>query len=254
MIDAHTHLDVRSFEDLEKMALCGIKTVITCAHDPYKMSTPEVCLDHWDRLVNLEPRRGKMAGIDVKVALGIHPMGYPKDWRTLIKKLPEFFENEYVVAIGETGLHYLKDDEKDLLKEQLYLAKDYDMPIIIHTPEKNKKDALIEILNLLDEVNIRDSLVMIDHINKETVNLIKKDIYVGLTVQYPMKIDYKEASEIIKNYDKKFILSSDLGSLRADVYAIPRTKLYMEKMGISNNKIMDSINNNALKFYKLDKN
>ena len=251
MIDAHTHLDVRSFEDLEKMALSGIETIITCAHDPYKMSVPEVYLDHWDRLINLEVKRGKMAGVEVKVALGVHPMGYPKNWEVLIKKLPEFFDNENVVAIGETGLHYLTEDEKNLLREQLYLAKDYNMPIIVHTPEKNKKEALIEILKILDEVKIKDSLVMIDHINKETVDLIDRDVYVGLTVQPPLKISHEEAAEIIKSHDKKFILSSDLGSLRADVYALPRTKLYMKKIGVDEDKIIASTYKNAKEFYGL---
>ncbi|AEF95651.1 TatD-related deoxyribonuclease [Methanotorris igneus Kol 5] len=251
MIDAHTHLDVRSFEDLEKMALSGIETIITCSHDPYKMSVPEVYLDHWDRLINLEVKRGKMAGVEVKVALGVHPMGYPKNWEILIKKLPEFLENENVVAIGETGLHYLTEDEKNLLREQLILAKDYNMPIIVHTPEKNKKEALIEILKILDEVKIKDDLVMIDHINKETVDLIDRDVYVGLTVQPSMKISHEEAAEIIKNYDKKFILSSDLGSLKADIYALPRTKLYMKKIGVEEEKIINSIYKNAKEFYRL---
>ncbi|CAB3287503.1 TatD-related deoxyribonuclease [Methanocaldococcus lauensis] len=251
MIDAHTHLDVRSFEDLEKMALCGIETIITCAHDPYKMSSPDVYLDHWDRLINLEVKRGKMAGVSVKVAVGVHPMGYPKNWMPLIKKLPEFLENENVVAIGETGLHYLTEDEKNLLREQLILAKDYKMPIIIHTPEKNKKEALIEILKILDEVKIKDDLVMIDHINKETVELIDRDVFVGLTVQPSMKLSHEEAAEIIKDYDKKFILSSDLGSLKADIYALPRTKLYMKKISVDEKKIINSTFKNAKEFYRL---
>ncbi|ENN96287.1 TatD-related deoxyribonuclease [Methanocaldococcus villosus KIN24-T80] len=251
MIDAHTHLDVRSFEDLEKMALSGIEVIITCSHNPYKMSTPEVYLDHWDRLINLEVKRGEMAGVEVKVALGIHPMGYPKNWKILIKELPKFLDNENVVAIGEAGLHYLTEDEKNLLREQLILAKDYDMPIILHTPEKNKREALLEILKILDEIKIKDNLVMIDHINKETVNLIDKNIYIGLTVQPSMKITHKEAAEIIKDYNKNFILSSDLGSLKSDIYALPRTKLYMKKIDVEEKKIVDATYRNAKKFYRL---
>ncbi len=49
-----------------------------------------------------------------------------------------------------------------------------------HTPEKNKKEALIEILKILDDVKIKDNLVMIDHINKETVDLIDRDVYIGV--------------------------------------------------------------------------
>ncbi|WP_456472975.1 TatD family hydrolase, partial [Methanocaldococcus sp.] len=176
---------------------------------------------------------------------------YPKNWDILIKKLPEFLDNENVVAIGETGLHYLTEDEKNLLREQLILAKDYKMPIIIHTPEKNKKEALIEILKILDEVKIKDDLVMIDHINKETVELIDKDVFVGLTVQPSMKLSHEEAAEIIKDYDKKFILSSDLGSLKSDIYALPRTKLYMKKISVDEKKIINSTFKNAKEFYRL---
>ena len=32
-IDAHAHTDVRSFEDLELMAIAGIEKVVTHAHD-----------------------------------------------------------------------------------------------------------------------------------------------------------------------------------------------------------------------------
>jgi len=251
VIDAHTHLDVRSFEDLEKMALCGIEKIITCAHDPYRMSTPEVYFDHWDRLIKMETKRGSLAGIDVKVALGVHPMGYPKEWPTLIKNLPKYLDNENVVAIGETGLHYLNEDEKDLLREQLYVAIDYNMPIVIHTPEKNKREALVEILKILKEVNIREDLVMIDHINKDTIDLVMDiDVYVGLTV-HPMKISPMEALEIIKNHNKRFILSSDLGSLKSDIYALPKTKLLMKNNNIRDDKIRDILYKNPKEFYRL---
>ena len=250
MIDAHTHLDVRSFEDLEKMALCGMEMVITCAHDPYRMSVPEVYLDHLERLIMMETKRGSMAGIDVKVTIGVHPMGYPKEWHRLIEEMPRYLEDKNVVGIGETGLHYLRNDEKDLLREQLKLAMEYSMPIVTHTPEKNKGEALQEILKILKEVEIEEDLVMIDHINRDTVDLIDMDVYVGLTVQ-PMKISPEEAVEIVENYDKKFILSSDLGSLKSDIYALPRTRLLMKKRGLESKKIVESTYKNAKDFYRL---
>jgi len=250
MIDAHVHLDVRSFEDLEKMALAGIEKVVTCAHNPYRMSVPEVYLDHWERLIEVETDRGTMAGVEVKVTVGIHPMGYPKDWRKLIEMMPRYLENRDVVGIGEAGLHYLRKEEKDLLKEQLKVAMEYSMPVVIHTPERNKERALKEILEILKEVKIEEDLVMIDHINRDTVDLIDMDVYVGLTVQ-PMKISPEEAVEIVERYDKRFILSSDLGSLKSDIYALPRTRLLMKRRGIERKKIVESTYRNARDFYRL---
>ena len=250
MIDAHVHLDVRSFEDLEKMALAGIEKVVTCAHNPYRMSAPEVYLDHWERLIEVETERGAMAGVEVKVTVGIHPMGYPQDWRRLIEMMPRYLENRDVVGIGEVGLHYLREEEKDLLKEQLKVAMEYSMPVVIHTPERNKERALKEILEILKEVKIEEDLVMIDHINRDTVDLIDMDVYVGLTVQ-PMKISPEEAVEIVEKYDKRFILSSDLGSLKSDIYALPRTRLLMRREGLERKKILESTYRNARDFYRL---
>ena len=250
MIDAHTHLDVRSFEDLEKMALCGIGKVITCAHDPYRMSVPEVYLDHWERLIEMETKRGSMAGIDVKVAIGVHPMGYPREWHRLIERMAEYLEDKNVVGIGETGLHYLKRDEINLLKEQLKLAMEYNIPIVIHTPERNKGKALEEILKILKEMEVEEDLVMIDHINRDTVDLIDMEVYVGLTV-HPMKISPEETVELVEKYDKRFILSSDLGSLKSDIYALPKTRLLMKKYGIENRKIVETTYRNAKDFYRL---
>ena len=124
------------------------------------------------------------------------------------------------------------------------------MPIVIHTPEKNKGEVLQEILKILKEVEIEEDLVMIDHIDRDTVDLIDMDVYVGLTVQ-PMKISPEEAVEIVENYDKKFILSSDLGSLKSDIYALPRTRLLMKKRGLESKKIVESTYKNAKDFYRL---
>ncbi|ADG13739.1 TatD-related deoxyribonuclease [Methanocaldococcus infernus ME] len=248
MIDAHTHLDVRSYEDIEKMAIAGIEYIVTLAHDPYKMISPEVYLDHWDRIVNFEVKRGEMAGVNVLPGIGIHPMGYPKDWKILIKKIPEYIDK--IVCIGETGLHYLKGEE-ELLKEQLILAKEYEKPIVIHTPEKNKKEALLRILDILNEVRIDESLVLIDHINRETIDLIDRDVYVGLSIQPAFKLSVKEACEIVRDYDKKFILSSDLGSLKSDIYALPKAKLEMKRMNLEKRKIEESLYKNAKKFYRI---
>ena len=91
---------------------------------------------------------------------------------------------------------------------------------------------------------------MVDHINRDTLDLVDMDVYVGLTIQ-PMKINPEEAVEIVENYDKRFILSSDLGSLKSDIYALPRTRLLMKKKGIENRKIAEVTYKNAKDFYRL---
>ena len=51
MIDAHIHADCRPYEDFELMMLAGIESAITLAHDPMRMSTSAVVLDHFYRIL-----------------------------------------------------------------------------------------------------------------------------------------------------------------------------------------------------------
>ncbi|MFX1519481.1 MAG: hypothetical protein ACFFCD_06140 [Promethearchaeota archaeon] len=91
-IDAHLHTDVRSFEDLELMALAGIKAV-TFAHDVYKMSTADVYTDHYDRLLRTETKRADLAGLELYVGLGIHPAAIPHEYEDLLGILPKMLQS-----------------------------------------------------------------------------------------------------------------------------------------------------------------
>ena len=74
MIDTHMHADSRSSEDFEKMFIGGIDTAITCSFYPYTINdNPEILLNHLNRILNFEPKRAGEYGLDLKVALGIHP-------------------------------------------------------------------------------------------------------------------------------------------------------------------------------------
>ena len=73
MIDTHTHCDSRSSEDFEKMYVSGIDTAITCAFYPYKLMNETVYLNHLERILKYDTKRAAEYGLDLKVALGIHP-------------------------------------------------------------------------------------------------------------------------------------------------------------------------------------
>lgn len=73
MIDTHMHGDSRSSEDFGEMYLSGIDTAITCAFYPYKLNNESTLLNHLERILNYDTKRAKEYGLDLKVALGIHP-------------------------------------------------------------------------------------------------------------------------------------------------------------------------------------
>jgi TatD DNase family protein len=72
----------------------------------------------------------------VYAAVGLHPI-YAKD-KFQHEKFKELTRSEKVVAIGEIGLDYkeeyvsFKEKQKEVLKEQINLAKELNLPIIFH--------------------------------------------------------------------------------------------------------------------------
>lgn len=252
-IDAHIHSDVRSYEDFVSMADAGIGKAVTCAHDVYRMSTKEVYFDHYDRLLRVETKRAREAGLELFVALGVHPEAIPLDVDNLLEELPEVLDNEYVVAIGETGLDKITEIEINVLKAQMDLSIEKDFPIIVHTPRKEKSRAIDEILNLINKTGIDTSTVLIDHLTTETVPLVMDSgVYMGLSIQPPSKIDTMEAASIVRDYGpSRFMVSSDMSSKKSDPLALQRTALELKKIGISKDWICKVCHDNAATFFKI---
>ena len=183
MIDAHIHADTRPYEDFEKMAVAGVKKAISCAHDPMRMSTSDVVLDHIHRIIENDTQRAGKNGLKLYSAIGIHPRSISSDYVVILDKLPELLDNENVVAIGEIGLENGSELEIRVFKKQLQLAQDLDMKVIVHTPRTNKRE-ITEITASLIEDNIDTSLVQIDHVDASIIErVLEFDGLLGLTVQ-----------------------------------------------------------------------
>lgn len=130
MIDTHAHLNFKAFdkdrEEVIKRTLEGGISIINVGSD-YKTSVLAVELQ----------RPGVFSSV------GLHPIHIDKEdfegYKELAKK---------AVAIGETGLDYLyKTDEqkqKDIFLKHIELAKELDLPLIIHC--RKAHDDMLEIL------------------------------------------------------------------------------------------------------------
>ncbi|MDI3484108.1 MAG: uncharacterized protein PWQ74_695 [Methanobacteriaceae archaeon] len=251
MIDAHIHADTRPYEDFEKMAIAGINKTITCAHDPLPMKVSTVTFEHIQRLLEVDAQRAKENGIKLYVAAGIHPRSIPRDYNKVIKDLPQILEDKRVVAIGEIGIEKGTQLEIKVLKEQLKLADELKIPVIIHTPRKNKKKITRILLQILED-NIDTSKLLIDHVNTEIIKeVIDQESMLGLTIQ-PGKMTPFEAVMIMREYGvDKFILNSDMSSAPSDPLSVPKTVHKMRLEGFSDLETLRVSSKNAEKFFKI---
>ena len=140
MIDAHVHADTRPYEDFEKMAVAGVDKAVSCAHDPMKMSTSDVVLDHIHRIMENDTKRAANNGLNLYSAIGVHPRSISPDYKIVLDKLPEMLKYKNVVAIGEIGLETGSKLEIEVFKKQLHLAQDMNMKVIVHTPRTTEDD------------------------------------------------------------------------------------------------------------------
>jgi predicted metal-dependent TIM-barrel fold hydrolase len=240
MIDTHMHADTRPYEDFEAMSLAGITDILTLAHDPMRMSSSIVVADHFERLL-IERERVEKNGIKLHVCLGLHPRIRPNDLDVCLELLESYLKAKKAVAIGETGLESGDAFEIGMLQRQVELAIKYRLPIIVHTPRKNKAAVTRDILGLLSSFSLDRSSVVVDHANAETAKqIVERGYNAGLTVQ-PSKLTPREATEIIKSQDHhKLVLNTDASSNPTDVLGIPRT-VHLMKLEKFNEEVIASV-------------
>lgn len=249
MIDTHIHADARSGEDFNEMYLSGIDAAVTCAFYPYKIDNDTVLLNHLMRILNYDTKRANEHGLELKVALGIHPTNTTVDGEIIYEQLYKWIENEDIIAIGEIGLEDLTEDEYRIFKKQLDIAEETKSNVIIHTPRKNKSEVLDEILDILPQ-HISPEYVVIDHINQNVVDkVISTDYTLGLTVQ-PQKMDKSEAISILNEYGfDKFLLNSDISNKASDPLSVPKTIRELTRQDFDKKEIDKIAFKNAEKFF-----
>ncbi len=132
LIDTHSHLNFSDFDkDREEIIEKCLKNRIWIIN---------VGIDYQTSRKAVEISRKYKQG--VYAAVGLHPLNFKKKFD--YKEYKKLASDSKVVAIGEIGLDYyykpktkrklevFKEGQKELLLKQLKLAKELDLPIILH--------------------------------------------------------------------------------------------------------------------------
>lgn len=130
IFDTHAHYDDEQFdidreELLDSMAAGGIGTIVNAAASP----------ESWDKILELTEKYPFIYGM-----IGVHPDEVGALDEEKFGRMEELLGREKIVAVGEIGLDYYWDKEKhDIQKKwfirQLELAREKNMPVIIHSRE-----------------------------------------------------------------------------------------------------------------------
>jgi len=240
MFDSHTHVDTIRCEDIEMMAVSGIKRLMLCT-GPNGATVHTTLLDYYEQLLTTHSVKVRDRGITPYVALGVHPMSIPKDYEKALNHLPSFFRRESVAAIGEIGIHSGSEIEKTVFEKQVEIAKDHRLPIIVHTPMPQKKQVVRIILNVSKRVGLDPEKIVVDHSSNEvTTEILQAGANIGITLGRDM-ISSEEAYEIVKANPEHVVLGSDANGLRpCDPLAVSKFAWYCRQKGL-NESVMRKI-------------
>src|SRR5438105_8877969 len=251
-VDLHLHAEGVSDADLTTLAYFGLRAAVTCSNDAGALSAADV-RRHWDGLVSLQAARLKAAGVRPLIALAVHPARIP--WHgvdDLLHRLPRYFDDPRVVALGELGLHEGGEREEELLARQLELSLALRKPVIVHTPGQAKLPVTRRLLAVLRESRLPPAPVLVDHVTEETFLLVRAcGHFAGLTLQ-PGLLEPDDAARLLsRNGAEGVVLTSDIGEGASDLLALPRAAEALREAGLSDALARRALSGGPLPFLGL---
>lgn len=192
LFDSHSHLNDEKFdEDRDKIVRevyeSGVTNFITAGYSVSSSKSAVRMAKNYDFIYAI---------------VGVSPNDIPQTedglWKELLEIQTLAQNNKKVVAIGEIGLdYYWNNDNKEIQRkafiEQIKLANELDLPIVIHT-----REAVMDTIQILKENPVKNKGVF--HCCPLNRELVKEALRLGFYISFAGPITFKNsknANEII---------------------------------------------------------
>ena len=254
IIDPHIHMTARTTYDYLVMRDAGVVAVIEPA---FWLGQPRTSVgsfkDYFSSLVGWERFRAAQFGIRHYCTIGLNPKeaNNRELAEAVMELLPLFACKEGVVAIGEIGYDDMTETEDYYFRQQLELAKELDMVVLIHTPHRNKKAGTSRSMDACLEHGLDPARVVIDHNNEETVEeVLERGFWAAFTIYPHTKMGNARMVEVVRQYGcDRIIVDSSADWGISDPLAVPKTAQLMLEQGISEAHVRAVVYENALAAY-----
>lgn len=186
IFDSHAHYDDESFDEdreflLNEIQENGVIGAINCSSSYESVKKTCEIIKKWPFIYG---------------AVGIHPQNADEltdkaleEFRSIIKS------NDKIVAVGEIGLDYYwdenpsKDIQKNAFRNQMKLAKEFNLPVIIHD-----RDAHMDTLQILKEF---PTVIGTVHCFSGSVEFAKECLKLGYYIGITGVVTFKNSKKII---------------------------------------------------------
>lgn len=197
----------------------------------------------------------------IYAAAGIHPEKADSavgEWR---EQLLELLGHERVRALGEIGLDYHwpeppRDVQKRVFEQQLALAAELDMPVIIHS-----RDATEDTMTLLRKYRPRGVMHCFSGSPETAAEVIKLGLYIGFTGVLTFKNSKKARAaceavppdRLLLETDCPYMAPEPLRGQKSDSSMIKYTAAAMAQIkGISTGEMIKTARDNACRLFRIE--
>jgi uncharacterized protein len=256
-IDPHCHMIARTTDDYAAMEAAGIVAVIEPA---FWLGQPRTSvgsyIDYLSHIIGFERFRAGQFGIRHYCTVGLNPKEANNQAlaEAVMDVLPSFVGKEGVVAIGEIGYDDQTPLEEKYFRAQIDLAKENDLPIMIHTPHRDKKRGTTRTMDVLTEHRFDPARSVIDHNNEETAReVLDRGFWAAFSIYPGTKMGNVRMTELVRHYGpERIIVDSACDWGVSDALALPKTARLMIECGIPADTIRKVTYDNALAVYGLN--
>ena len=253
-IDPHAHMISRTTDDYEAMAAAGIVALIEPAFWQGQPRTHVATYeDYLSAILGFERFRAGQFGIRHYCTIGLNSKEANEEAlaEAVMDILPRFALKEGVVAIGEIGYDEGTELEDRYFRAQLELAKETELPVLIHTPHRDKKRGTLRSLDVCEEHGIDPSRVIVDHNNEETVDTVLERGYWAAFSIYPStKMGNERMVSLLKQYGaERVIVDSACDWGISEPLAVPKTARLALECGVPEEAVRLACYANALAAY-----
>lgn len=252
--DPHIHMTSRTTDDYQAMAAAGIRAIVEPA---FWLGQPRTHVgtfeDYFLSLLGWERFRASQFGIRHFCTMGLNPKEANNDnlAKGVLALLPLYLEKEGVVAVGEIGYDEITPAEEACFARQIELAKDAALPILIHTPHRDKKRGTERTLALVKESGFPPELTLVDHNTEETLKgVLDSGCWAGHSIYPKTKMDEPRMVALVKQYGAQRMLvnsAADWGV--SDPLKVPKTAAALREAGVSDEQIETICWKNPVAFF-----
>lgn len=253
-IDPHAHMISRTTNDYEAMAESGVVAVIEPAFWIGQARTNVGSYtDYLSHILGFERFRAGQFGIRHYCCIGLNSKEANNEAlaESVMEILPRFAAKEGVVAIGEIGYDEQTPLEDKYFRLQLDLARELELPVMIHTPHRDKKRGASRSMDVILEHQLDPGRVVIDHVNEETIEEVKdRGFWAAFSVYPHSKMTAERMVALVNRYGaERLIVDSACDWGVSDPLSVPKTAALMAERGLSIGDIRLVTYANALAVY-----